>query len=246
MPTPETPLLDKFAEEHPEIPSDIHILHLRGLHRVYRWIGGLSPTRVSESDLSHVESIFRIDEEIEMNFPVLGEEINMGRVKVLHYIHDDGEIISGDLVRSILNYDQVRQHHKQKEEEGFYRLVGRYIKDPVLKQEAVDAYQEYSEKRTLESFMANLLDKIQSIRFALQNVFDMNRAQNPEERAKYLKQANDSIGLIFQFANPLRSKLSPEARVELVTFLQLEFGRFRAAGYFEISQAARSRLFGGH
>lgn len=242
MPSPETPMLDRFAEEHPEIPSDVHVLHLKGLSRIYRWIGSLSPARVPESDLSHVESLFRIDEEIENYFPALGEEIDMKRVRALHYIHDTGELIPGDLVRTIPNYDQIRQGHKQKEEEGFHRLVDRYIKDPDLKQETTEAYQEYLGRKTVESLMANLLDKIQAIRFALQNVYDLNKAQNPNERAKYLKQANASIELIFEFATPLRSMLSPDARTELVTFLQLEIGRYRSAGYFEIFQDARSRL----
>lgn len=245
MPLPETPLLNKFAQDHPEIPPQIHTRHMRGLHRIYRWIGSLSPARVPESDLSHVESLFRIDQEVEGNYRTLAEEVGMERVKVLHYCHDTGELISKDLVRTIPNYDQVRQAHKQKEEEGFYRLVDRYIEDPALKKEANDAYQEYKGKETLASLMANLLDKVQAIRFALQNVFDMNKAQGPEERAKYIKQAQASIELIFEFANPLRSKLSPEAEAQLVTFLQLEFGKYWAAGYFEISQAARSRLFGG-
>ncbi len=246
MPSPETPYLDQFANEHTEIPSQIHALHLKGLNRVYRWIGGLTPSRAEESDLSHVESIFKIDQEIKDNFPMLGAEINLERVKFMHYVHDDGELIVGDLVRSIPNYDQVRQGHKQREEEGYYLLVDRYIKDPALKQEAISAYQEYLGKETPESLLANLLDKIQGIRFALQNVFDMNKAQNPEERAKYLRQARASVELIFQFATPLRAMLSPKASGELVTFLQLEFGRYRTAGYFEIFQAARSRLFGGH
>lgn len=229
----------------PEIPEDIRQGYEKALDGVPRWIGGLVGSPKPESNLEHVVGLFNLFDEIKIDYPELANSLDQAAVEDMFYVHDGGEIISKDLVRSRLDYDLVKPRHKRKERLGYVVLLNKYVKDDGLRAKALGAYQRYTDlnPNDPEALFTHLLDKIQAIRFGLEYVYNGVEARDPARKKLAVRQARMSVDLLLEFAIPLRNILSGEARTELSTLVQVELGGYRASGFPEITRDARSQFF---
>lgn len=231
--------LEIYAQSRPQIPQDLRVGYEDALARVPRWQGANSLKE--ESDLDHVDAALGIVGEIEQSYPILAQSIELEIVRDILYVHDAGEIIAGDLPRSHPDYENIRPTQKRKEHLGFELLSAR-IEDPHLRAEARERYFQYEKYKgnDPEAEMAKLIDKMQAFRFALGNVFDP--LSIGDRRSEYVRQANESVDLIFKFSSPLFQMLNKEAAHDLYLFLRSEFQKYETASFTEVSSPALRRL----
>lgn len=225
----------------PEIPEDLRHAYEGALDRVPRWIGVLVESPKKESNLDHVDGLFNLLDDIQVDYPGLTGVFDLEVVEDMIYVHDGGEIISTDLVRSRPDYDLVKPRHKRKERLG-YRFLTKHIEDDELRAKALEVYQRYTDldPNDPEALFTHLLDKIQAIRFGLKYVYNGIEVRDPALKELASKQALMSADLILEFAIPLRNILSGDARTDLSALVQMELGEYRLNGFPEVARYARS------
>jgi hypothetical protein len=240
--------MSKLAEREifPQAPASLVKTRKRVLAKTLRWIiddEGLTISRVTESLLGHYRSMHAIENEVRQRFPVFSNKIDMLASAETIEVHDDGEMIVGDLAlsREIPDEDRVRWKHRER---AAFRLMTRdYLGDePQLKQQVRTAYQRYQvlDPEKLEDYkiglFAHLVDKVQAARFGMVNVFKQG-TEKPEENGIR------SLENILKFTFPLLEVLPDKAaRTELVTFVTEEIERFGAHGFTEITERGLQSL----
>ena len=225
----------------PQIPKEIDAEYKRALSGIPRWVGGLVESKKSESNLEHVESLYALVDEVRGEYPILDAGLDWDAVDDMIYLHDAGEIISGDLVRSRPDYDEVKYRWKRGERAAFRYLTRRYIHDPTLKQQARDTYERYTAygNDDVEALFVHLLDKVQAVRFGLKYVY--NKSISPEDPSR--TQATMSANLILEFAEALLAAVSGDTKNEISSFVHSELERYVECGYPELAEESIRRLF---
>lgn len=231
-------MLERYSR--PQISPEVKSQYEEALSKIPRWKNALTPSTKEESDLDHVTGLFDLADEVKQAYPELAEVVDWTAIEDMIYIHDAGEIISGDYVISNPNPLMTKEKHKRRERLGFHYMNRKFIKDPYLRRKAAETYQRYIDcsPDDKEALLVHLLDKIQAIRFGLENVY--NNKRSPSEKS--LQHATFSVDLIFQFGIPLLDILEPVPKSNLASFIQVEFGRYRDAGYQQITDEGRRRL----
>lgn len=232
-------MIEKYIP--PQIPQQLVEDYEKALAEKQRWINAATPSAKPETDLEHVEATLEIIDEVEVSYRTLASVLDFNLIRGMDVVHEVGEIVMGDLARSNPEYDRIKPRHKRKEKVAARGLLRKYIEDPDIQQKAIALYDQYASRKPDDpnALFFNLIDKIQAVRFGLDHVF--NNTDFPRESR--LRHAAFSIGLIFQFANPLLDILRGEAKGDLVKFLQVEFGRYIQGGFPELAREARHKLF---
>ena len=207
----------------------------------FRWIvddEGHTISRVPESLLDHTTGMQRIRRYAMRRFPVFTGNIDMIASGETMEVHDDGEMIVGDLALSRKDVTpQIIARWKHREKAAFRLMTRDYLKDdPQLKQQARDAYQKYQvlDPNKPEDYkvglFAHLIDKVQASRFGMVNVFEHDSDEVNDCGMRSLKN-------ILKFTYPLLEVLQDEtAKAELVTFVTEEIKKFKKHGFSEITE----------
>lgn len=213
----------------------------KAMSGVPRWKGGIVESRKAESNLEHVNSLHALAEEVRKGYPALAQYFDWNAIGDMIDVHDIGEIISTDLVRSRPGYLEVKTKHKRKERLGFIMLSRFHIKDESLRHDAQNIYRRYVDldSNDTSALFTHLLDKIQAIRFGLANVY--NDKILPMDRS--LTQATMSVDLIFEFAKPLLEITQGEVKNQISAFVQVELEKYRQNGFPVLADDARGRIF---
>ena len=226
-------------EIFPKAPQSLVDARAERAAITFRWIvddEGHTISRVRESLLDHTIGMQKIRRYAMRRFPVFTGNINMIASSETIEVHDDGEMIVGDLAlsRKISDKDKARWKHRER---AAFRLMTRdYLKDDAqLKQQARDAYQRYQVLDLNEpedykvGLFAHLVDKVQAARFGIINVFEHDSDEIDENGMSSLKN-------ILKFTYPLLEVLPDEtAKVELISFVTEEIKRYRKHGFPEIT-----------
>jgi 5'-deoxynucleotidase YfbR-like HD superfamily hydrolase len=214
--------------EFPGVPGDIDYRYSRGMDSVHRWEGSLTPSTMKESNLDHMRGMFELLDEIVETHPAIVTNMDLDAVRKMIYVHDAGELITGDLVLSRPDHAIVRDDWKRREEEGFHRLVERFVRKryPQLADEAVHYYNRYVhyEPNDKEAVFTHLLDKVQAVRFGNKYVYSSEYAWGKSE-------AHSSLGLdkFNFFADSLRAIMDDEEADSLNVFVEGEIDNFFAS-----------------
>ncbi len=213
----------------------------KAMSSVPRWKNGIVESRKKESNLEHVNSLHTLSEEVRGGYSALAKYFDWTAISNMIDVHDIGEIISTDLVRSRPDYLEVKAKHKRKERLGFVVLSRFHVEDDSLRQDVLNSYRRYTDldPNDASALFTHLLDKIQAIRFGLTNVY--NDKIVPIDLS--LKQAAMSIDLILEFAKPLLEITQGEVREQTKAFVQAELERYRDNGFPTLAHDARERLF---
>ncbi|MBI2421034.1 MAG: hypothetical protein HYV38_03045 [Candidatus Levybacteria bacterium] len=223
------------------LPAELVTACEEQMAKIGRWKGGLVESKLPEFNLDHVNSLHFLASEVRESYPALSTFFDWDAITDMIDIHDVGEIISGDLVRSQGDYAEIKAKHKRKERLGFVVLANKYIKDETARAEVLATYRRYVDldEHDPEALFTHLLDKIQAVRFGLSNVY--NDKILPMNLS--LIQATKSVDLIFEFATPLLKITSGRVRSDLFALVQVEIGRYRINGFPALAAEARTRLF---
>lgn len=211
--------------EFPGVPPRLDYRYCRGMDAVYRWEGSLTPSTMRESNVDHMRGMLQLLDEVIEKHPAITADMDIQAVRKMIYLHDMGELITGDLVLSRPDYEQVKTDWKKREEKGAHRLINKYLKKryPKLAGEAVHYYNRYThyDRNDKEAIFTHLLDKVQAVRFGLRYVYSSEHAWGRSER-----HASQGLDKFFLFANSLRAIMSPKERKGLSTFVQEEIDNF--------------------
>lgn len=174
--------------------------------------------------------MFLIAEEVGELYPHIVDEVNIDVVHYMIYVHDGGEIVTGDLNQLHPDSASMRQRWKHREWAAF-RLITQVIDDPYARQ-----YARYLYKRAVskplddpEALLTDIIDKVQGSRFGMKHVFHGRKL----DRAGRQMQLNLSSELILRSALPMLALLSANAQTELQGFVLKEHERYREFGYRE-------------
>lgn len=195
---------------HPPIPTELDQRYRKALGQVLRWQNGTLESQVAESDLDHVDSSLIIAESIARYYVHLPKEIQFQTVKNMIYLHDAGEILTGDWCLSRTEPDFIKKIHKQREKAALRYLVGK-IEDPKARDFASRLARRYllNSPTDPESLTARFIDKIQALDFGLVNVFPSPISN--EEKIH----ASMAVRQIESTSEPLAANLSSYAQGEL-------------------------------
>lgn len=212
----------------------------KSMSDIPRWKGGLVKSRKEESNLEHVNSLHDLVKEVREGYPAFDKYFDWIAIENMIDVHDIGEMISTDLVRSRPDYLEVKARHKRKERLGFI-ILSKHIEDNSLRQDVLNTYRKYLDldPNDANALFTHLLDKIQAIRFGLVNVY--NDKILPMDLS--LEQAGMSVDLILEFAKPLLEITQGEVRNQVSIFVQVELEKYRHHGFPQLADDARRRLF---
>lgn len=219
MPVESThPNLDGFVAGRPvleSIASDYHT----ALDSVLRWQDGVLPLDKVETDKDHVDRSLGILREIGDEIPEIASELSFRTAAEIIYVHDAGEIVAKDLARSHPDFDILKPVQKRKERLAFWLLSGKYIADPVLRDNARELFDRYDnyDPTDKEATIAKLVDKLQAMRFAKRYVYKDNQLKFENDIARVR-----SAGLIAEFGGNLIAQVSPPVKAFLLEFLNFE------------------------
>lgn len=210
----------------PPIPGELNQKYRTALSEVPRWQGGPLLSILPESNLEHVDESLVIAQEIQSSYPHLAIEIDFETVTHMIYLHDAGEIITGDLCLSRPDYTTIKDSHKRKEKAALRYLVST-IDNPDTKELVERLARRYhrNQQDDRESLMSRLIDKVQALRFGLINVYPTPKTN--EEKVHVSR----AIRLIESIRQPLRSTLSNAAQFELDEVVEIEWQRIKKQGY---------------
>lgn len=210
--------------QFPGVPTELDYRFCRGMNIVYRWKGSLTPSIMTESNLDHMRGMLELLDEVIEKYPAITSNMDIGAVRKMIYVHDMGELITGDLVLSRPDYEQVKTDWKKREEKGTHRLINKYLKKyPPLAGEVVHYYNRYThyDRNDKEAIFTHLLDKVQPVRFGLKYVYSSEHSWGRSER-----HASQGLDKFFLFANSLRAIMSSKERKGLSSFVQEEIDNF--------------------
>lgn len=221
---------ERFRNYSPPISPDLRNQYESALANEFRWKNGLQFSDSEESDLDHVDSMFRIHDEVSYRYPLIFSEVEGEDIFHMIYIHDAGEILAHDLSHSVPNYDAIRTPWKRRERAAFRLLTRDHINDIELRAYLRSLYKRYEERRPddKQAHYVQLIDKLQATRFGAENVFS---ARKLTTQAGRLSQVNHIYGLIIKPAQGLFPLLSEGAQDELLKFMDVELLTLRSNGY---------------
>jgi 5'-deoxynucleotidase YfbR-like HD superfamily hydrolase len=218
------------------VPETLKVLYKYHMRHINRWEGGPQRSLIPETNLDHVEAMHALAESVRSSYSTLAEKLDWDSIADMIDVHDGGEIGPGDLDRSDLEYENKVKRHKRREHLTF--LFGsRRIADPNLRNDVLTTYWRFikPEPSDIESNFAHLLDKVQALRFGIDNVFEGGE-QNPVSR----QHMRLGIGDMLYYAGRIRDHSTAEIRKDISAFVQLEIGRIKRNGFPETAQEMRA------
>ncbi len=127
------------------LPAEIVQACGKAMSDIPRWKGGLVESKRAESNLDHVNGLHILTKEVREVYPALAQYFDWTAIGNMIDVHDIGEIISTDLVRSRPDYLEVKARHKRKERLGFIVLSSHHIKDESLRRDVLNSYRRYTD-----------------------------------------------------------------------------------------------------
>jgi len=214
----------------PPIPQEQQVQFEDALSKVIRWKNGLYVPDIEENDKQHVEGEFDIHEENTWKYPTLVGELNDYDVKTMFYGHDGGEPVTGDLASDRADIAEVRRKWKRREELSFHLIVAKQIEDPDAKAYIRGIYRRCIKRAPgdKEAHYADLVDKLQGIRFGRTYVFPGNRLKTI---ASQQQKFNHCFNIASHPAKKLMESVTPNAAMEVRDFVISEFQALGRTGY---------------
>lgn len=221
---------ERLLNYNPPIPNNLRIEYENALAQTMRWEGGLLPSTKDESDLEHVDGMFKILNEVSESSVHIPREINLTTVKDMIYIHDAGETLTGDLAHTHPDFASLKPKIKRREMAAF-RLLSRRIEERPIRDLARHLYKRCEEKNPddKEAQLTDFIDKAQAIRFAVKNVYPARTMKDSNRRAVHL---NYSVNLLLKPSGFFYHSLkSPYAKEEAMVLITKELSSFLSGGY---------------
>lgn len=188
---------------------------------------------VPESNLEHTDDMIDITYEMEDRCPNLTKAVNMDLVRPIIYFHDGGERLAGDVLAVQNDCKDTKEIKRDREQRAVNALTSyRYIKDQEKGQAIRDIYARYDNCRPeeglglddKEALLTHLIDKVQAVRFGINNVV----RQQPDQTNNLYFDPKFSGNNILRFTLPLLDALPDDASMrELIYFVYEEFEQFK-------------------
>jgi len=210
----------------PPIPYELDNQYRAALSRILRWQGGTLPSDVEETNLNHVLESLNISNQIKNNYPNIAREIDFTTVNNMIYLHDAGEILTGDLCLSRPDFDEVKNGHKKREKAAMRYLI-RSIDNPQTKQMVSQLARRYLQNSPTdrESLLARLVDKIQALHFGLEHVYPSPKTN--EEKYHVAR----AVRLVESTSQPLSQMLSPNAQTDVNRLIDKQWNLIKSHGF---------------
>lgn len=214
----------------PPIPYNQIVQYENLLAGIIRWENGTITSDIAESDLEHTRGIMLDLEDIQRECPNITSEIDFKAAYPMAYIHDGGELYSGDLAHTHPNYDFLKPRIKKRERAGF-RLLTRSIEDEDTKKLARELYKRVEQKSPAdkEAQLVDFVDKAQAVRFGIENVYQGHKIVDTQKRVIHLDR---TMNVLFKPGKALVNALkSPYAKIEALGLIKKLLEEFIKQGY---------------
>lgn len=216
-------------EYEPPVSPEIKQAYENQMAGVFRWKEAKFSSAKPETNKDHMDASKLLHKRNKVKYPNLTSGLSDHTVLGMIYVHDGGELISGDLEHDRVDYDELYKKWKRKEHLGGIVLISKYIEDPKEKEEVRLLYNRATKKdiNDPEALYHDVLDKTQAIQFGGEFVFPGNRL-NLEEQKEKLEFCTD---LLLKSSVHLIKLLPEKGQRELKEMILSDLAVLGATGY---------------
>ncbi len=216
-------------EYEPPVTPEIKQAYENQMAGVFRWKEAKFSSVKPETNKDHMDASKLLHKRNKVKYPNLTSGLSDHTVFGMIYVHDGGELISGDLEHDRVDYNELYKKWKRKEHLGGIILISKYIEDPEEREKVKELYNRATKKSLddPEALYHDVLDKTQAIQFGGKYVFPGSRL-NLEEQKEKLEFCTD---LLLKSAVHLQKLLSEKGKAELKEMILSDLAVLGATEY---------------